>query len=265
MKLVRRGDLFAEYSVGDARVISLSDGHAMMRFNCLVGVDFSKPGFAPKVSEEFPLPVQAFFVEISGQWVLIDSGSSNAWRGTTGRLYEALTEAGIARDAITAVAITHCHVDHINGLVMPSGEVAFPNASRIFVPSAEHTLFKAETRLSPVFSALRPLQDGDTIVESITAMATHGHEVGHTSYWIASRNEKLLVWGDIVHKPELQFDDPAIAWEFDTDQIAARQTRQRVFELVAREQVPVAGAHLDFPGIGLVGAEGTGYRFSGIA
>lgn len=264
MKLVRRGELFAEYSLGDARVISLSDGYAMKRFNCLVGVDFSKPEFASKAKGEFPLPVHAFFVEIHGQSILIDTGSSNAWHETTGRLYEAFLEAGISRDTIATVAITHCHVDHINGLVMPSGEAAFPNASRIFVPSNELPLFKAEARLAPVFAALQPIQDADTVVDGVTAMATHGHEIGHTSYMVVSRNEKLLVWGDIVHKPDLQVESPEISWEFDTDQSAARQTRKRVFEMAVRQQIAVAGAHLDFPGIGMLQAKGTGYSFKSL-
>ncbi len=264
MKLVRRGELFAEYSLGDAIVIALSDGYAMMRFNCLIGVDFSNPDFAPKVNEEFALPVQAFLVKTSGQSILIDTGSSSAWRDTTGRLYDAMAEAGIARDAVTTVAITHTHVDHINGLVMPNDEIAFPNASQIFVSSNEHALFKAESRLSPVFAALRPVQDGDTIIDGITAMAAHGHEIGHTAYWVTSKNEQLLIWGDIVHKPDLQFEHPEIVWEFDTDRDAARQTRKRFFERVAREQVPVAGAHLDFPGIGSLQVKGTGYSFKSL-
>lgn len=264
MKLVRRGALFAEYSLGDARVISLSDGYAMMRFSCLIGVDFKKPEFASKAEEEFPLPVQAFFVEISGHSILIDTGSSNAWHETTGRLYEALAEAGISRKTITRVAITHCHVDHINGLVMPDGEVAFPNASRIFVPSNELSLFKAEARLAPVFGTLQPLQDADTVVNGVTAMATHGHEIGHTAYLLTSRNERLLIWGDIVHKPELQVADPDVVWEFDTDQVAARQTRKKVFEMAANQQIAVAGAHLDFPGIGTLQAKGTGYSFQSL-
>jgi glyoxylase-like metal-dependent hydrolase (beta-lactamase superfamily II) len=122
-------------------------------------------------------------------------------------------------------------------------------------------LFKSEQRLAPIFAALLPLQDGDTVVDGITAMATHGHEIGHTAYWVASRNERLLIWGDIVHKPDVQFGDPTVAWEYDTDKDAARQTRKRVFEMVARQQASVAGAHLDFPGIGGIASEGSSYRF----
>jgi glyoxylase-like metal-dependent hydrolase (beta-lactamase superfamily II) len=257
LKLVRKGELFAEYSLGDVRVISLSDGYATLSFNRLIGADFPDE----QASSDFSLPVQAFLVQASGQNVLIDTGSSNAWRKTTGRLYEALNEAGIARDFIQTIALTHCHVDHFSGLVMPDGSIAFPNTKRIFVPTKEHQLFKAEARLSPVFDELQPLDEGDMVNDCIQAMALHGHEVGHTGFWVRSGEESLLIWGDIVHKPDMQFSTPDIAWEFDTDKDHARQTRKMIFDLVSKLNVPVAGAHLDFPGVGYVNAIESGFEF----
>jgi glyoxylase-like metal-dependent hydrolase (beta-lactamase superfamily II) len=257
MQLLRKGKLFAEYSLGEVRVFSLSDGHAKMSYDRLIGTNIA----GQKVGSEFSLPVQVFFVKTAGQSVLIDTGSSNAWRHTTGRLYEALDEAGIARDSIETIAITHCHVDHFGGLVMPNGDIAFPNANRIFVPTIEHHLFKAEARLSPVFESLLPLDDGDMVIDSVHAMALHGHEVGHTGFWVKSGEESLLIWGDIVHKPDVQFAYPEVAWEYDTDKNHARQTRKMIFDLMSKLGVPVAGAHLDFPGIGFVNAIGNSFEF----
>jgi glyoxylase-like metal-dependent hydrolase (beta-lactamase superfamily II) len=257
MKLVRKGELFAEYSLADVRIYSLSDGYARMPFDRLIGANFADQ----KAGSEFSLPVLAFLVQSAGQNVLIDTGSSNAWQPTTGRLYEALDEAGIARASIETIAITHCHVDHFGGLVLPGGDIAFSNANRIFVPTSEHHLFKDEARLSPVFDALLPLGDGDMVIDNIQAMALHGHEVGHTGFWVRCGDESLLIWGDIVHKPDVQFANPDVVWEYDTDKDHARQTRKMIFDLVSKLGVAVAGAHLDFPGIGFVNALGNGFEF----
>jgi glyoxylase-like metal-dependent hydrolase (beta-lactamase superfamily II) len=257
VKLLRKGELFAEYSLDEVRVFSLSDGFAQMSFDRLIGSDFP----SQKFGSDFSLPVQAFLVQSAGQNVLIDSGSSNAWRNTAGQLYDALDEAGISRDSIETIAITHCHVDHFGGLVMPNGDIAFPNAKRILVPTGEHHLFKNEARLTPVFDRLLPLEDGDTVIDGIHAMSLHGHEVGHTGFWVISRGKCLLIWGDIVHKPDRQFAKPDIAWEYDTDKDHARKTRKMIFDMVSKLGVPVAGAHLDFPGIGYVNARKVGFEF----
>jgi metal-dependent hydrolase (beta-lactamase superfamily II) len=58
-----------------------------------------------------------------------------------GSLLRALEEAGVARDTIGTVALTHTHEDHVNGLVAAGGSEAFPNLKRLFVPQEEIQLF----------------------------------------------------------------------------------------------------------------------------
>lgn len=71
----------------------------------------------------------------------------------------------------------------------------------------------------------------------------------------------MLVWGDLMHVPSLQFERPEVAWEFDADQEQARATRLRILGLAADNGWCVAGAHLDSPGVGRVSRTGTGFRF----
>jgi len=55
-----------------------------------------------------------------------------------------------------------------------------------------------------------------------------------------------------VHIPELQVPRPEVTMVFDTDPDAAAASRVRVFDMVASENLPVAGMHLHFPGFARV-------------
>ena len=264
MRLTRRGDLFARFTLGRITVTALSDGFGLVFPRELVSerpVDFT--GIAD-AGGNIRLDVNAFLIDRGGLRLLIDAGSANAWEATAGRLCDALAEAGVARDSIDGVAITHCHSDHIQGLVMPDGTVAFPEARRIYVPHEEVGLFRAEARLQPVFDRIRPFRGGDEISPGLTAVAAHGHEVGRTAFLLGGGSEQLLAWGDIVHVPAVQFANPDATWVFDTDQDMARQSRRRLMALVAAENIPVAGTHLAFPGIGMVSATEGGYQYQAV-
>ena len=92
-------------------------------------------------------------------------------------------------------------------------------------------------------------------------MQTHGHTPGHTSYLFQSEGQQLLIWGDIVHNAAVQFPKPQVTIEFDSVPAQALATRMKVLGWTAKDALPVAGAHLPFPGIGQVRAEGKG-RYS---
>ena len=49
---------------------------------------------------------------------------------------------------------------------------------------------------------------------------------------ISSGKESLLIWGDIVHVPDIQVPRPEVTIEFDTDPQAAAATRKQVLDMV---------------------------------
>jgi glyoxylase-like metal-dependent hydrolase (beta-lactamase superfamily II) len=95
----------------------------------------------------------------------------------------------------------------------------------------------------------------------VTAIPSHGHTPGHTSFLIASRNESLLVWGDTIHIPEVQFARPEVAMVPDADPDAAVASRRRLLDMAAQERLLVTGMHMHFPGFGHVARDGGAYRF----
>ena len=76
----------------------------------------------------------------------------------------------------------------------------------------------------------------------------------------SSGSESLLIWGDIVHIPDLQVPHPEVCMEFDTDPAAAAATRRRVFDMVTTDRMLIVGMHLHFPGFAHLVRSGSGYR-----
>jgi glyoxylase-like metal-dependent hydrolase (beta-lactamase superfamily II) len=122
-------------------------------------------------------------------------------------------------------------------------------------------MFHAEARLQRFYERAEALEVGQRIGANIEAIAAPGHEVGHTCFRITSEGEIVLVWGDIVHVPSIQFERPEITWEFDRDQEQARASRLRIMALAADNMYYIAGAHLDSPGVGRITRSGTSFRF----
>jgi glyoxylase-like metal-dependent hydrolase (beta-lactamase superfamily II) len=181
-----------------------------------------------------------------------------------GLLPDALREAGVARDDLGTVAFTHTHIDHVHGLVDADGSDAFPKLERLLVPQEEIAMFDEIDRLARFRPRRQPFADGDILNPSIKIIAAHGHEVGHSVFEVTSAGERLLIWGDIIHVPSIQFARPEITWEFDDDQVRARSTRQRVLRLAAQPNCYVAGAHLEFPGIGTLAMRDGAFSYTAL-
>jgi glyoxylase-like metal-dependent hydrolase (beta-lactamase superfamily II) len=267
MRFSSGGRLHARFEFGDLEVVSLRDGYVDMpptRIRDESGHPLDEvPAAVPLAEGNLRLSVNAFFITDGTKSILVDTGASNAWLPTMGSLLDALAEAGVARDEITDVAITHRHQDHVDGLIAPDGSEAFPELQRVWIGAGDTSVFTG--RLEPVRDRVVPVTDRVAINDWVTAVPAPGHTAGHTVYEVESSSGRLLVWGDTVHVPTLQFGQPQICWEYDGDRSQALRARAELLEQLARPGQFVAGAHLDSPGVGRVTRAGDGYALEYLA
>jgi glyoxylase-like metal-dependent hydrolase (beta-lactamase superfamily II) len=234
-----------------------------------------------------------FLVRTPTRLVLIDTGTGGkldddpGFHGC-GHLIENLRAAGVRPEQIDDVLITHRGQDHTGGLTtgVDSKERTFPRAI-VHVPKDEFSMIlnPGETEpyinharnqdftrgwidftksvFAPYVNAGRLLAfDSDiTVAPSIRALATHGHTPGHTSYFVESNGQTLIVMGDLVLMGALQFHDPGLGSSFDSDPNAAAGQRRRNLALAAAKGYWIAGSHLPFPGIGHIRTAGAGFSF----
>jgi len=100
------------------------------------------------------------------------------------------------------------------------------------------------------------------VAPGIRSVELPGHTPGHVGYIIDGGSDSLFVWGDIVHAPVWQFAKPDVTIAFDVDPAQAIITRKRTMDMVATDNLRIAGIHIDYPGIGFAEKHGDGYRFT---
>ncbi|MHC1550314.1 MBL fold metallo-hydrolase [Phyllobacterium sp. K27] len=126
------------------------------------------------VDGQLRLSVNAFLIIDGEDLTLIDTGAGNSLGATMGELLSALEEAGIARDKISTVALTHTHGDHAPGLVSAEGLAAFPNLVRLFVPRAELPLFDGIARVAHALCVFRLIAGDATMSTRCNGRADKG-------------------------------------------------------------------------------------------
>lgn len=267
-------------------VTAFYDGPVYLKTSVLQnveGVDFTSllaAMYVPITKDGVQTSVNAYLIQEKGRLTLIDSGASDCFGDTLGRLIGNITASGVNPDDVDAIIVTHMHPDHACGAINPDGTAAFKNAEFIApkadadywlsdaiaqsAPESERSFFKAAQRAVQPYKAsgrFRTFLKGEAPVPGIQSVDEAGHSPGMAGYLIDGGDKQLLVWGDVIHSHAVQFKHPEVSVVFDHDPKAAVQTRKRVLNDVVQGKLWVAAAHLPFPGIGHVITEGTGYRW----
>jgi glyoxylase-like metal-dependent hydrolase (beta-lactamase superfamily II) len=255
---------------GAWKIWSLSDGHVDMSADLLrrgPGLGkYALPGLSQQEPSLLRLSVNCFLLEGPGSHgVLIDCGAGGQWEPSLGHLDSAMAEAGIDPSSIGTVALTHTHLDHLNGLITRDGRVAFPNLSRIVIAHNAVAGFVDEPHLERFRHLLAPVRDRDRLNDHLSALEIPGHAPGHMAYVLDSGEDRVVFCGDLIHVPAAQFARPDLTWAYDLDQSIARATRINLLREASSTQAWLAGAHMAKPGIGRVAEEGSGYAFLPIA
>jgi glyoxylase-like metal-dependent hydrolase (beta-lactamase superfamily II) len=218
----------------------------------------------------------------SGKRVLFDTGNGSAAAAQSnnerGTLNDNLAAAGIARDTIDVVVISHFHADHVNGLLMANHSKAFPNAE-IMVPEVEWNFWMDDGEMSRaskgrmtelfannrrVFGTLKrqvtPYAWEKEIVPGVTAKGTPGHSIGHTSFVVSSGGKSVFVQSDVCNNVSVFAPHPDWHGFFDQDPPQAAATRRKVYDMLLAEKLPVQGYHFPFPALARIETSGGGYR-----
>jgi glyoxylase-like metal-dependent hydrolase (beta-lactamase superfamily II) len=223
--------------------------------------------------------VNAFLINTGERLVLVDAGAGTLFGPTLGKLADNLRASGYKPENVDDVLLTHMHPDHVGGLVV-NGAVQFPNATihatekeagfwlsqknLDAAPAESKSFFQgAMASLNPyVLSKRLALFEGNVeVVPGITALASPGHTVGHTSYVVRSQGQELILVGDLIHVPAVQLAHPRVTIAFDTDGTAAALSREKVFMGAVSSGALVGSSHISFPGIGHLVRAGNEYRW----
>ena len=230
--------------------------------------------------DTFDWPLNVLVLRSGGQTILIDSGVGVEYPGfpRAGQLALRLEGAGIARESVTDVVLTHLHMDHVGGLFgdgvkdrlrpdvrihVARAEIEFwasPDFSRTAMPSSIPPVLRSVAKrfLSEYRSQLQPFEEEYEVAPGVIVRRTGGHTPGHSVVSMASGDDRLTFLGDAVFP--VGFDHPDWHNGFEHDPEEAARVRVRLLQDAAASGESLVAAHLSFP-FGRVAAAGDGFRW----
>ncbi|WP_338721087.1 MBL fold metallo-hydrolase [Devosia sp. XK-2] len=274
------------HRIGEIEVIAVSDGRGPIANELILGFENEAAQAAATVAHKLHDPVNtvisinAYVIRTPDRLIAVDTGAGTALGPTAGGWLESLALAGVSAEEIDTLFLTHTHIDHVGGMTASDGSRRLANAQLVTAEvewafahddgmlAAIPEAFKGMTLAAR--SQLAPYAEGrlvlamnreTEIAPGVTAIPLPGHTPGHMGLRIESRGEALLIWGDLVHTPAYQFAHPDWSVAFDADGPTAIASRRRMLDIVASQDLMVAGMHLDFPSLGYVEHKDGAYRY----
>lgn len=271
------------FKVGQLDVTALSDGtHPFPVDTVMQGTSPTQIGEA--LDREFlgrpPAgSINAFLIHTGKKLILVDAGAGALYGDCCGQVERHIRAAGYLPEQVDLVLLTHLHKDHVGGIIS-KGRAVFPNAivraskADIDYWNSEAAKERAPAFLSTFFDAaamslapykasghLQAITGAGPLEDGVEVVTSPGHTPGHLSYAFSSQGQTLLVVGDLVHVGALQLPHPQITVSYDSDAVAARESRISLLSSAAENRTLIAAAHLSFPGVGHIRKVGTAFEW----
>jgi glyoxylase-like metal-dependent hydrolase (beta-lactamase superfamily II) len=171
-------------------------------------------------------------------------------------LPDELEAAGIARDDVDMVFLTHHHADHI-GWLCNDAVPNFPNARHFLnlpdletLQATQPELF--ERQLQPLLEMgwLETVEGFQTIAPGVTTLPLPGHTLGQLGLWI-DHDPQIILAADALHYP-MQIHHPDWRSRGDANAEIAVQSRREVIAQAFSIGALLCATHLETPGVGRI-------------
>jgi glyoxylase-like metal-dependent hydrolase (beta-lactamase superfamily II) len=276
---------FVTYKVGGADVTVLYDGiwekpHDPA-FIANASVDDVKDAMtkAGLPADFVSIPFTVVVVRSGGKTVLCDSGTGGQVQPTAGKMMANMKAAGIDPATIDTILISHCHPDHLFGLMeKDTNKPVFPNAEIVIsdveykfwtdpavidrLPEARKGLARRIQAVFPTWKNIRQVSGEPEVAPGIRFVSAPGHTPGHRAFHLASGASELMISNDTAYVPALVVANPGWHGQYDQDAATAEASRRKMLDRVIADKVMICGYHFPFPGAGTVTKDGAGYALS---
>ena len=263
LQLTKAQDNVIIFDVGSFAVTLLSEGQRQSGPNILIGATEEMVKQAIP-NGNYPSATNAFLVTANDKNLLVDAGLGQ-------KTVENLKLCGKNPIDIDAVFITHFHGDHTGSLLLNDVRT-YPKAT-LFVSKPEYDFYMSDEAMNSlpenrrggftgarkIFNAYKDkltiftpneIENATELLPGMRSVAAYGHTPGHAGLLIESEGYKLFFWGDLTHAMAIQMPFPEVAVSYDSDPKKAVESRQKLLKYLSDSNIRVAGAHIQYPGIG---------------
>jgi glyoxylase-like metal-dependent hydrolase (beta-lactamase superfamily II) len=276
---------FVTYKVGAAEVTALYDGiwekpHDPA-FIANASVEDVKAAMvkAGLPADFVSIPFTVLVIKTGGKTIMCDSGTGGQVQPTAGKLAANMKAAGIDPAKIETILISHCHPDHIFGLMeKDTNKPVYPNAELIIsdveykfwtdpavidrLPEARKGLARRIQAVFPTWKNIRQVEGEPEVAPGIRFVSSPGHTPGHRAFHLSSGSNQLMISNDTAYVPALVVANPGWHGQYDQNAAMAEESRRKLLDRVIADKVMICGYHFPFPGAGTIGKDGSGYALT---
>ena len=276
---------FITYKVGAAEVTALYDGiwekpHDPA-FIANASVEEVKAAMvkAGLPADFVSIPFTVLVIKTGGKTIMCDSGTGGQVQPTAGKLAANMKAAGIDPAKIETILISHCHPDHIFGLMeKDTNKPVYPNAELIIsdveykfwtdpavidrLPEARKGLARRIQAVFPTWKNIRQVEGEPEVAPGIRFVSSPGHTPGHRAFHLSSGSSQLMISNDTAYVPALVVANPGWHGQYDQNAAMAEESRRKLLDRVIADKIMICGYHFPFPGAGTIGKDGAGYALT---